>query len=217
MKNKIYILCQTAKKVLIYNIMKMKKIREFTGINLDRLIDLLSPHDSITLKSWFQIHIKLGVVSITFNKDSFSNPLNFDFNYLEKLLDRYVRENDIEGLKNAQPAKLSDNHNIPKTVEKHTSCGMHLIQSMFNNIVSTSLTTLIEFFDNNFYDTNGYIKKKFLSNTPDMNAIQLASTYMLYSSIDYYISIAGYMGDNIKKNFQLPNFLKDVVKIVNTQ
>ena len=195
--------------------MKMKKIREFTAISFDRLIELLTAHDSITLKSWFQIDIKLGVITVTFNKDCFTNPLNFDFNYLEKLLDRYVNENDVEGLKNAHPAKISDNHNIPKVVEKHTSCAMHLIQSMFNNMVSTSLTSYIEFFENNFYDTNGYIKKKFLSNTTvETGTSQLNSNFELYSTIDSCISLAGYMGDNMKSNFQVPSFLKDIVKIV---
>jgi hypothetical protein len=216
MKNKIYIICQTASRnVIIYNIMKMKKIKEIKSVSLDRLIELLAPHDSINLKSWFQIDIKLGVISIIFNKDSFNNPLNFDFNYLDNILDRYVNDNDIEGLKNAHPAKILDNHNISKVVEKNSSCAMHLIQSMFNNMVSTSLTSYNEFFENNFYDTNGYIKKKFLSNTTvETGTSQIYSNFELFSTIDSYISLSGYMGDNIKSNFQVPYFLKDIVKIV---
>ena len=214
MKNKSYILCQTSnKKVMIYSVMKLKKIKEYTNVNFDRLIELLAPHDSLNQKTWFQVDIKLGVITLTFNKDSFNTSFNEDLNnYLEKLLDRYVIENDIEGLRIANPVKFSE---LPKTIDKSNSCGMYLLQTIFTNLSSITMNNYIEFFENNFYDNNGYIKKKFLSNTSShSNSNTFTSTFEVYSSIDSLITIAGYIGDNFKNKFHIPNFLKDIVHIV---
>jgi hypothetical protein len=100
MKNKNYLLCATRSKLILFNIMKLRKIAEFlinpnsnsnnlNSFTFEKMIEVLNKYDTVTLKSWFSVDIKLGVVSITFTQENmFNNPFNFDAEFLEKVLDR---------------------------------------------------------------------------------------------------------------------------------
>lgn len=107
MKNKNYILCATRTKLILYNVMKFRKIAEFSislissnpnsnvssnnssNFTFEKMIEILNKYDTVTLKSWFSVDIKLGVLSITFTQENiFNNPFNFDVEFLEKVLDR---------------------------------------------------------------------------------------------------------------------------------
>jgi len=104
LKNKIYILCLTADgRFLIYNILKCEKIFDFGlqedySIQFQKMIDMISQYDTTTLKSWFTVDIKLGTITITFNKNTcFNNTFNFDPDYLEKIIEK---TNNFTNLKN---------------------------------------------------------------------------------------------------------------------
>jgi hypothetical protein len=94
MRNKNYLLCATRNKLLLFNIMKLRRIAEFfintlSQMTFEKMVEILDKYDTITLKSWFAVDIKLGVVSINFSQENmFNNPFNFDVEYLEKVLDR---------------------------------------------------------------------------------------------------------------------------------
>ena len=111
MKNKIYIITENLKKkVAVYNVMKLAKIHEFPDSSLEKMVEILSKYDNVTLKSWFTVDIKLGTICLTFNKDnSFNNYLNFHTDYLEKIIDK-VNSLQSEG---AQPL-ITDLANLMK-------------------------------------------------------------------------------------------------------
>jgi hypothetical protein len=91
MKNKIYILCASKTKLCIYNIMKLKKIAEFqisNTLTFEKMIEILDKFDQTTLKSWFSMDVKLGVISLTFNENLFVNQYNFDQDFLEKVIEK---------------------------------------------------------------------------------------------------------------------------------
>jgi hypothetical protein len=92
MKNKIYILCATKTKLFLYNVMKLKKIADFQITNFcsfEKMTEILDRYDLTTLKTWFTIDIKLGVITITFNIDNlFANNFNFDPEFIEKVIER---------------------------------------------------------------------------------------------------------------------------------
>ena len=92
MKNKIYIFTiNTNAKVFVYNVIKLQKIAEFqlpSNVTFDKLLEIIDKYDLVTLKTWFNVDIKLGVLSITFQNDNlFINTFNFDIDYMEKVLD----------------------------------------------------------------------------------------------------------------------------------
>lgn len=111
MKNKIYIITENLKKkVTVYNVMKLSKIHEFPDSNLEKIVEILSKYDNVTLKSWYVVDIKLGTICLTFNKDnSFNNYLNFHTDYLEKIIDK-INSIKSEG---AQPL-ITDLANLMK-------------------------------------------------------------------------------------------------------
>lgn len=92
MKNKIYVLCATKNKLMLYNIMRLRKIAEFqltNNLTFEKMIEILDKFDQNTLKTWFIIDIKLGVLTVTFkNENLFNNQYNFDDEYLEKVIDK---------------------------------------------------------------------------------------------------------------------------------
>lgn len=107
MKNKIYILCLAADgKLIIFNVLKCDKIFEIKFqenylTNFNKMIEILSQYDTETLKSWFAIDIKLGTITITFNKNTcFSNSFNFDQDYLEKIIEKTDNLKNIISAKN---------------------------------------------------------------------------------------------------------------------
>ena len=216
MRNKVYLICLSSnKKISIYNVMKLKKIKELTGITLEKVIELLEPFDKVTLKSWFTVDIKLGVLSLIFNKDALhSNPFNFEINYLEKLFEKNNIENDLSNLK--LPISFQYNSNSQtKGFDKSNSTGFHLIQQIFSNVLTNSLNHYREFFENNFYDTTGYIKRKYLNSINSINPSQLLNSFLIYSTHDSSISLAGYSCDKIKNMFIIPSFLKEIIQMVN--
>jgi hypothetical protein len=94
LKNKIYVVClSTDGKLFIFNIFKCEKIFE-TNLkpdyiqNYESLLDTIKRYDRITFKSWCQIDIKIGVISITINKNmlNIEVPL-FDYDYYEKIIE----------------------------------------------------------------------------------------------------------------------------------
>ena len=73
-------------------------------------MEILNKYDQTTLKSWFTIDIKLGVPTLIFKQENlFSNQMNFDYDYLEKILEG---TNFLSNLKNFQiDFKFSDEMN----------------------------------------------------------------------------------------------------------
>lgn len=141
MKNKIYILCLTSnKKLMIYNVIKLSKIAEFEVNNyttFEKLIEILDKIDQYTLKSWFSVDIKLGVLTITFQSDNFFvNPLNFDFEYLEKVLDKtenFSKNANLSSLKffTTDIGISSPNHSLSRTM--NSSNNLNSNQSNFSH------------------------------------------------------------------------------------
>ena len=116
MKNKIYVFCLSADgKFTIYNILKCDKIFElkFTDnylINYNKIIDTITQYDTVTLKSWFTLDIKLGVITITFNKSNcFNNSFNFDQDYLEKIIEKTDNFKNILNPKNFNFNQMNEN------------------------------------------------------------------------------------------------------------
>ena len=79
-------------------------------MNFESIMDILHKYDQATLKSWFTVDIKLGVPTLIFKQDNlFSNQINFDCDYLEKILER---TSFLSNLKNFQiDFKFSDEMN----------------------------------------------------------------------------------------------------------
>lgn len=95
MKNKIYIFCLSANgRFYIYNILKCEKIFELSlqedyNTNFNKMVEALNQYDIVTLKSWFSVDIKLGAITLNFNRNNcFSNAFNFDPDYFEKIIEK---------------------------------------------------------------------------------------------------------------------------------
>jgi hypothetical protein len=91
MKNKVYLICETKEKAIFYNILKLHRIHELKlggNTTFEKLVDIISSYDSVNLKSWFQVDIKLGVPTLIFQKEIFNNnALDFDVEFLEKIIE----------------------------------------------------------------------------------------------------------------------------------
>jgi hypothetical protein len=139
MKNKIYLLCQENRKLVIYNVLKLKKIAEWDlskkqneNLNFDTILEILNKHDQTTLKSWFTIDIKLGIPTLTFKQDNlFANQMNFDFDYLEKILEK---TNFLSNLKNAQiDFKFTDEMNSSNISTNLNTVSQNQLSQTFNS------------------------------------------------------------------------------------
>jgi hypothetical protein len=91
MKNKVYLICETKEKAIFYNILKLNRMHELKlngNLTFDKLIEVISSYDLVNLKSWLHVDIKLGVPTLIFTKENtFSNPYDFDVDYLEKIIE----------------------------------------------------------------------------------------------------------------------------------
>lgn len=100
--------------------------------------------------------------------------------------------------------------------DKATTNGYNLIQNIFTNYFANIHTKYTEFFENNFYDTKGYIKKRHLNfndNLEYKNKV-INSNYFIYSTYDNLINVGPYLKD-INQSFHFPNFLKELFQLVN--
>lgn len=130
MKNKIYILCLSSDgKFSIYNILKCEKIFEIPieedfNTNFQKMIEIINQYDSTTLKSWFTIDIKLGIITITFNKNNvFNNMFNFDTDYMENIIEK------TENFKNP----INPKHFTFSTAQSETSKSPNSTSNSFKN------------------------------------------------------------------------------------
>lgn len=135
MKNKIYILCLSSDgKLSIYNILKCEKIFEIPiqedfNTNFQKMVDIINQYDNTTLKSWFTIDIKLGIITITFNKNNvFNNMFNFDPDYLEKIIEKTENFKNLINAKhftfsNAQNETSNKPNSTNVSLKNNSSCG----------------------------------------------------------------------------------------------
>ncbi len=236
-------------KIVIYNIIKLRVIGEFklndkiySTYSFDSFVELLNKYDSISLKSWFSIDIKLGVPTITFNQDTFFlNTMNFDWDFLENILERTgnltklnVNLSDIKFSNEytTSPSYSSTSKSqIEKTPSSYSSKSSKKIVNVNPNSVGAFMTKLIlynyniciinrfsQFFESNFYDTKDYLKKEMLRNENECKAsitpiINERGNYYLYVLTDSNITVGPYLKD-LTNRFRRPSYIRDVVKLV---
>jgi hypothetical protein len=242
MRNKIYILCATKQKMMIYNIMKLKKIVEFKLNNVltfEKIIEILNKYDIVTLRSWFSIDIKLGIPTITFTQETLFNNINdFDQEYLEKVLEKTNNFNNLvpiefkfsEIMNSQSPSHNRANLNNSKynasmnnsmasskkgnNININESCGYNLIKLILSGYEKSKLDKYTKFFEQYFYDTRDYIKVEFLKklNTTKQDEAEFNSLF-IFTTIGNLISIGPYFND-IDKNLLIPPFIKEIIKVV---
>lgn len=225
MKNKIYILCLTADaKFLIFNVLKCDKIFEIqlqeNFLNdYNKIIDTINAYDLVTLKSWFTLDIKLGIVTITFNKNnSFANSFNFDQDYLEKIIEK------TDGFKNNINPK---NFNFYPDSEQINIINNNN-NSVANNASTTAYNKLNPSFSNksNHSNTSGsYLENEKLSRSfnakkdsgiANMKINNLGQSFIksLFHKFvnDNLMEIKDFIAKNLndKKNFLQKNFYEQI-------
>ena len=241
MKNKIYLITENAKKkVCIYNVMKLSKIHEFPDSNIDKIVEILSKFDNVTLKSWFTVDIKLGTICLTFQREiSFSNPLNFHVDYLEKITNKLISINMnatqlqitemtnlmkfyIDPPKNNLDTTLmsttnntfsSSFGNMKKVLtysDKIISNGYTLFKSIFSSYILNKLTKLIDYLEINFDDKKGILKAKLLN---DDNPNEKLFDKSLYSSSNFFLKNFPnlFIFSLIENNLSIGPYLKDIL------
>lgn len=226
MKNKMYIICLASnKKVSIYNVLKLKKICEFYTEN-NNIFELLEEYDLYALKTWFMPDIKLGMLSVSFSGNNdllYINTMNFDMDYLEKIIEKtnnfskkipppifFTSATPNEGIKNYSSSMGSKQK---LSFDKSNTLGYIMIKLIFSYFVQNCYSKYTEYFENYFYDTKGFIKRKFLSfgDSTKPKSVANVSNYFIYSTYDNLINV----GPFIKEVIHIPNFLKDNFQIVN--
>lgn len=107
-------------------------------------------------------------------------------------------------------------------IDKHTTCGALFIKSLFNDLITKSQKKYTEFLDNNFYDTRGYLKQKYLKiNTSNKekntnyleNLSEQIKNYFIYSTVNDKLIPGPYLNE-ITINFELPSFIREIISIV---
>jgi hypothetical protein len=160
MKNKIYIFCLSAEgRFTIFNILKCEKIFELRlqedyNTNFLKMVEALSIYDSVTLKSWFSVDIKLGTITISLNRNNcFQNTFNFDPDYFEKIIEK------TDNLKNLISAKYIsfltnpiENSNQTSSQLNNKNYSSPNLDNKNNNISSLSNKDSLNF--NNFNISN---------------------------------------------------------------
>jgi hypothetical protein len=210
LKNKNHIITQTYDKaVSLYNIFKLRKIKELPNLTFEKAVEILDSLDIGSQKSWFIAEIKLGTISLIFSKDSLhNNPNNaIDINILEKVLDKF---DNIEKLKQLGPKSSNElSGSMKQKVEKMSSFGTAFIQNIFTNYQYNSHSKMVDFFDSNFYDNKGYLKKKYLPS----NSIKPESYYyFIYGAIENSFTIGPYIND-LGSKFIVPTFIKELIQV----
>lgn len=162
MKNKIYLFCLSADgKFLIYNILKCEKIFELSlqedfNTNFNKMVEALSIYDTVTLKSWFSVDIKLGAITLSFNRNNcFQNSFNFDADYFEKIIDKTQNLRNLTSPKyfsflinstdniNQTSSQLnSKNLSLPNLDNKNNNSNLIIKDSLNNNSLSGNIPNL---------------------------------------------------------------------------
>lgn len=239
MKNKFYIITEdTKKKVTIYNIMKLSKVYEYSNTKIEDVINIFENYDKFKLKQWFTVDIKLGTLSITFLKDScFSNPLNFDTEYLEKILqkvnlvqnpdnktkvsewaetlNKFYLDNRI--LENSKFSQTSFKKSLSEQ-EKIASNGYSFLRQILHNFLFGKEKSQREAIYKNFEDKEGStlslkikeneIKEK-NNSVGSVPFIKIVPNYFLFTYMGDRISVAPFVNE-INSTFTLPGFLNEI-------
>jgi hypothetical protein len=209
MRNKNYIITQTYDNVVsIYNVFKLKKIKEITTMTFEKVVEILDSLDSLTQKSWFTADIKLGTVSLIVQKDTVHNVQNsaLEINFLEKIFEKY----DITQMK-VSTTKNSSELSTPMGKQKHdkmSSCGTAFIQNIFTNYLYNTFSKNQEFIESNFYDSRGYLKKKYLNSSVNKPE---PFYYFVYGAIENTFTVS-YINE-LGNGFTLPHFIKELLNL----
>ena len=233
MKNKIYLITEDLKKkVSVFNLMKLAKIHEFPNSNIEKITDILNQYDNVTMKSWFTVDIKLGTICMTFQKENaFNNPLNFQIEYFEKIIEKIYSINSgnllpFQDITNSlkflisadQPnfnSSLGNTKKILSYNDKISSNGFYLFKNIFSSYINSKMAKILEYVESNFDDKKGILKAKLLNEDSKNDSIIASSSQksfpniFIYSITENIISIGPYMKE-ISTNYILPNFLKEL-------
>ena len=162
LKNKIYLLYITSnKEVVLFNIIKMKKVCIFSNKTIKDIYDnIISHYDNDTCKSWFSLDIKLGYITFKFNSDMFSNQVEYDLNYFEKIKEYtkdfttnlYNKDNKIKYLmneinynSNSQPTCIIvDSDQISKTIQLRCKKLDNQTNYNYNNVGYVLITSILK-------------------------------------------------------------------------
>jgi hypothetical protein len=208
LRNKNYIITQTYDNIVsVYNIFKLKKIKDILNIPFEKAIEILDSLDSSTQKSWFSADIKLGTISLILQKDSLHNvnANNYETNFLEKVFEKYE---SISQIKVGTSKPSVDTPMNKQKFDKMSSCGTAFVQNIFANYLFNTFSRNYEFVENNFYDNRGYLKKKYLSSSSNKPE---PFYYFIYGAIENSFTVS-YINE-LGNVFILPSFIKDVINL----
>jgi hypothetical protein len=187
--------------------MKLKKIAEFqnennSSIEFDKMVELLNKYDQITLKTWFSVDIKLGVISLIFNENLFANQFNFDVDYLEKIIEKTnsFTKNiniDFKFLHEKSESTYSPNVNQLSSTSKISDFKTDKINSQ-NNFSSTMPTSNKKFGVQSFYEkstSSGFYLIRLMFNN---FLLKITNKYLNFFEINFWDTREYLKGDLIK-------------------
>ena len=190
MKNKIYIIAEDINKnVIIYNVIKLKQIAIFVSSSINKITETLDKFDTTVMKSWFSVEIKVGCITIIFQKSNlFSNQYNFDEEYIEKILEatnnlqnipvtlhkevNFINQNQVDNsrisLQLNNFSQSASNFNVTRTTMQPTSNSKKTLSTL-EKLDTLGGIFIIALFDNYVKNIFSIQKRYFDTNFIDPN------------------------------------------------